>query len=108
MVRFKDLKPGESLVNISIVNATGYCSLTAFAGRISLFQFEYRTDENKWYFWPNTDFNPTIFEGAEFPKEYFENLCRAKYFCITGTDDWPTYVNIVAGKKFLNVAPSVR
>ena len=108
MVHYKDLKQGETLINIKITNQPRYCSLEAHAGSIFLFPFEYRKDEDKWYFWSNTDFNPTIFEGAEFPKEYFENLCKSKYFCITGTDEWPTYVNIVAGKKFLKVAPSVR
>lgn len=108
MVHYKDLKPGETLVNIKIENMSGSCSLTAHAGAILLFYFEYRDWENKWYFWPNTDFNPTVFDKPEFPMEYFENLCKAKYFCLTGTDDWPTYINIVAGKKFLKVAPSVK
>ena len=105
MIKYSDLKAGESLINIKI-ETTAYCSLFATCGRYTLFQFEYRTDEDKWYFWPNTDFNPTIFEGSEFPMEYFINLCKAKYFCITGTDEWPTYVN-VANKKYLKVAPSM-
>ena len=95
-------------INIKIINQSGYCSLEATCGCLHLFNFEYRSWDEKWYFWPNTDFNPTIFEGAEFPMEYFKNLCRAKYFCETGTDIWPENVKIVAGKKYLKPAPSQR
>ena len=107
MIRYKDLKPGETLINIKIEDQLGCCSLSAHAGCIFLFSFEYRAWENKWYFWPNTDFNPTVFDKPEFPMEYFENLCRAKYFCLTGTDVWPDSVKIIAGKKYLKVAPSL-
>ena len=98
---------GETRINIKIEKATGYCSCYARCGCYTLFQFEYRNYEDKWYFWPNTDFHPTIFEGSEFPMEYFENLCKAKYFCETGTDEWPDTIKIIAGKKFLKVAPAV-
>ena len=101
MVRYKDLKPGETLVNIKIENTSGSCSLTAHAGAILLFYFEYRDWENKWYFWPNTDFNPTVFDKPEFPMEYFENLCKAKYFICMHIDEYPEEVNVVAGKKYL-------
>ena len=92
MIKYSDLKVGESLINVSI-QKTGDCTLSTMCGRYELFDFEYRENEDKWYFWPNTDYNPTIFEGSEFPMDYFVNLCKAKYFCITGTDVWPTYVN---------------
>ena len=45
---------------------------------------------------------------ADAPKDYFENLCKAKYFCETGTDIWPENVKIVAGKKYLKPAPNQR
>lgn len=107
MIKLKDLKPGESLINVKIEDHAGYCTLSAMCGRYELFGFEYREDEDKWYFWPNTDFNPTIFEGSEFPMEYFKNLCKAKYFCITGTDEWPTHINVM-NQKYLKVAPATR
>jgi len=93
-------------INISI-KTKGYNTLEATSGCLSLFYFEYRDWEDKWYFWPNTDFNPTVFDKPEFPMEYFENLCRAKYFCLTGTDVWPDGIKIIAGKKYLKVAPSL-
>jgi hypothetical protein len=98
-------------VRVKIIEYPGYCSLEARAGSVILFPFEYRQSEDKWYFWADEKMNPfvpTIFEGAEFPMEYFNNLCKARYFTLTGTDIWPSKVQIVAGKKFLKVAPSVR
>ena len=79
-------------INIKI-KTKGYNTLEATSGCLSLFYFEYRDWEYKWYFWPNTDFNPTVFDGAKFPKDYFENLCKA--------------IKIIAGKKYLKVAPSL-
>lgn len=87
-------------INIKI-KTKGYNTLEATSGCLSLFYFEYRDWENKWYFWPNTNFNPTVFDKPEFPMEYFENLCKAKYFCLTGTDVWPDSIKIIAGKKLL-------
>ena len=95
-------------INVKIFNQPGYCSLEAHAGCITLFPFEYRSDENKWYFWhdaQNLPFHPVIFDGPDFPMEYFMHLCRAKYFTSTGTDTWVQDVKIIAGKKYLKVAP---
>ena len=94
-------------INIKIETEGGR-TLSAKCGCLQLFLFEYRDDDKKWCFWPNDWFAPTIIEGEEFPAEYFSNLCRAKYFCWTGTDVWPENVKIVAGKKYLKPAPSQR
>lgn len=93
-------------INIKI---TGNGTLEAMCGCLYLFTFEYRDwYDKKWYFWPNSDFNPTILDGPEFPVEYFNNLCKAKYFCLTGTDVWPEEVKIIAGKKLLKAAPATK
>lgn len=99
------------IVSIKIIEYPGYCSLEARAGNIVLFPFEYRQSEDKWYFWADEKANPsspTIFEGAEFPMEYFNNLCKARYFTLSGTDVWLDKVQIVSGKQLLNVEPSVK
>ena len=49
---------------------------------VPLFHFEYRSEVPAWYFWLRGEANPTIIKGQrkDFPIEFFENACRAKYF----------------------------
>jgi hypothetical protein len=81
-------------------NAHG--NLFAAAGRTTLFRF--RQDNvtgPQWRFYPEGEYQPVIFEGEEFPTEYFENLCKAKYFIEMHVDRYPESVQVVKGKKLL-------
>ena len=98
-------------INIKITNEPGYGTLQAYVNSTFLFPFEYRDDEDKWYFWHDSrllPFHPVTFDGQEFPMEYFMHLCRAKYFIATGIDTWVKDAKIISGKKYLKAAPSVR
>lgn len=92
-------------INIKI-ERNQYGSQFAIAGYMTLFQFEARnTIGPQWYFWPAGNYSPVIFDGEEFPMDYFTNLCRAKYFVEFGIDKFPDTVKIVKGKKLLKYAP---
>ena len=62
------------------VKRNKYGSQFAVADGIVLFQFEYRSEETKWYFWLRRDFDPDIFDGKDFPCAFFVNAVNAKAF----------------------------
>ena len=85
-------------------NAHG--NLFAIVGHPKLYTTLFRFKQEdctgpQWQFYPEGEYQPVIFEGKEFPKEYFENLCKAKYFICMHIDEYPEEVNVVAGKKYL-------
>lgn len=63
-----------------------YGSQFALADGIVLFQFEYRKEETKWYFWLRGEFNPDIFDGEKFPYAFFIKAVYAKAFIKFGKD----------------------
>ena len=79
-----------------------YGNLFATAGRNTLFRF--RQDSvigPQWMFYPEGEYAPVIFEGEEFPEEYFNNLCKATYFIQMHVDEYPQSVEVVKGRKYL-------
>lgn len=89
-------------INITI-SRNSYGSQFAMCNGIILFQFDPRNHDGgkQWYFWPTTNFNPTVFNTDEFPMKYFENLCKVKYFLYVDASEIADKVNIVNGKKYL-------
>jgi hypothetical protein len=84
------------------IEQNAYGNLFATAGRTTLFRF--RQDNvtgPQWRFYPEGEYQPVIFAGEEFPKEYFENLCKAKYFIEMHVDRYPESVQVVKGKNLL-------
>jgi len=63
-----------------------------------LFPFQYR-ESGDWFFWLNGLFTPAVFEGGEFPTDYFRDACRAKHFIRTG--EMPDGITIIKGKKLI-------
>lgn len=84
---------------------TGEKYYNVTAGRTILFKFR-RTSviEPRWEFYPGGQFNPTpvIFTGQDFPREYFDNLCRAAYLMYMGVDEFPDKVTIARGRKYID------
>ena len=74
-----------------------YGSLFACAP-YELFQFEYRG--GYWYFWLRTQYDPDMFPGKTFPKEFFENACRARYFIMNG-GPMPVDIEITEGEELI-------
>lgn len=68
-----------------------------------LFQFDPRNHDGgkQWYFWPTANFRPKIFNTDEFPLEYFENLCKVKYFLHVDDSAIADTVKIIGGKELL-------
>ena len=84
------------------IEQNSYGELFATAGRTTLFRFrQYNVTGPQWRFYPEGEYWPVILEGEEFPKEYFDNLCKAKYFIEMHIDQYPEEVKVVKGKKFL-------
>jgi len=89
-------------INIT-VRKDRYGSKFAFAGDHELFQFEERTHNGaQWYFWPAGNYNPTVFNGKEFPMNYFVDACKAKYMLDMKETSLPEKVNVVGGKSRLD------
>lgn len=97
-----DVFDKKTYIEITIIR-NGYGSQFALADGIVLFQFDPRNHDGgkQWYFWPTTNFNPTVFETDEFPIGYFTNLCRAKYFLLIDHSDIADSVKIVNGEEHL-------
>ena len=68
------------------VKRNKYGSQFAVADGIVLFQFEYRPEETKWYFWLRGEFDPDTFDGKNFPCAFFVNAVNAKAFIKFGKD----------------------
>lgn len=67
------------------------------AGRTTLFTFWYDdTVLPQWRFRSSDNLlQPVIFSGDEFPKDYFYNLSRARFFTEMGVDETPENVTVV-------------
>ena len=84
------------------IEQNAYGSLFATAGRTTLFRFmQDNVTGPQWRFYPEGEYQPVIFYGEEFPEEYFENLCKAKYFIEMHVDRYPESVQVVKGKNLL-------
>lgn len=80
-----------------------YGQLRANKNGLCLLKFEWREEEGDWYFWLANNYCPTVFEGREFPMEFFTDACRAMAFVTRWYrgDRLPDGIQIVSGKKFL-------
>ena len=88
------------------IEQSAYGNLFATVGHTKFYTtlFRFRQDNvtgPQWRFYPEGEYQPVIFEGEEFPTEYFENLCKAKYFIEMHVDQYPESMEVVKGKKFL-------
>ena len=92
-------------LNVTITTSK-YGSLFACAP-IKLFQFEWRKKESRWLFWLRGELDPDSFPGKEFPRKYFEDACRAKYFIKNG-GPLPESVTINQGEDLITRATKRR
>ena len=88
------------------IEKNGYGELFATVGSqkfyTNLFCFAPdNTTVPQWRFYPEEDGSPVIFDGEQFPEDYFKNLCKAKYFIAMHVDQYPEEVKVVKGNKHL-------
>lgn len=70
------------------------------AGRTALFSFEINS-LGGWYFRLPGGRRIASFDSKEFPRKYFDDLCRATYFVEFGVDEFPERVLFHKGKKYI-------
>lgn len=60
-----------------------YGHMKAVEDGLNLFEFEFRHDDDAWYFWmPGREYAPCVIPGKKFPMNYFLDACRARHFLI--------------------------
>lgn len=70
------------------------------AGRTALFSFEIDSLCG-WAFRLPGGRRLASFDSKEFPRKYFDDLCRATYFVEFGVDEFPEQVLLHKGKKYI-------